>query len=369
MAKTRVALEIGEESVRAVETTDGRHPVLLAAGEVMLPAGAARDSEVLDSDLVVGALRRLWAESGIKGRNVVLGVGGRRILVREHSSPLREPVLVRQALPFDVQDRLPVPVDQAILDFIPTHLDETGMHGLMVAAVSEQMEDLVSTLAEAGLTADSIDLLAFGACRALASLAPKGATGLFIGIGEHTTQVVIATDGVPQFARAIPIDVPAVVAAPPAPAPQAPEPPTATTGDVPVSTGAQSRSDIRRARATSGALVVDAPSSDVPAPAAPAPTAADLAPEVTEVLIDLVTRLRGTVSFYRDRPDATPIDATFITGLHTAHPRVQSALAQVAGTDVTRLTGADLVRVKHPLHEHLGGRIVPTIALLLGGAK
>lgn len=365
MAKTRVALEITEDSVRAVEMTDGRSPTLLAAGEVMLPPGAAKDSEIVDRDVVVGALRRLWTDAGIKGRNVVLGVGGRRVLVREHSSTLRETALVRQALPFDVQDRLPVPVDQAVLDFIPTHVDDEGMHGLMVAAVSEQMEDLVSVLAEAGLTADSIDLLAFGYCRALAGLAPKGVTGMLIGIGEHTTQVVIATDGVPQFARAIPIDVPrgearvAEVEAAPT------ELETLTgfrTGGVEESAdGAiRSRGDLRRAR-----TAVATPPAGVPE----APAADAMSADLQDVLIDLVTRLRGTVSFYRDRTDAAPVAATFITGLHTDHPRLQAALAQVAGTEVRRITGAALVRVKNGLHPAVDERIAPTVALLLGGTK
>lgn len=368
MAKTRVALEITEDSVRAVEVTEGRSPVLLAAGEVMLPPGAAKDSEILDRDVVVGALRRLWADSGIKGRTVVLGVGGRRVLVREHSSPLRETSLVRQALPFDVQDRLPVPVDQAVLDFIPTHVDEEGMHGLMVAAVSEQMEDLIAVLADAGLVAESIDLLAFGYCRALSGLAPKGTTGMLIGIGEHTTQVVIATDGVPQFARAIPIEVPR---AEPRPAEIAavPEELETLTGFRSDSADAdddsmgapRSRGDLRRARAA----VATPPAGTV----APVVTSETMSAGLQEVLIDLVTRLRGTVSFYRDRVDAAPVAATFVTGLHTDHPRLQAALSQVAGTDVRRITGQDLVRVKQPMSPALDERLAPTIALLLGGTK
>jgi Tfp pilus assembly PilM family ATPase len=48
MSKTIVGIEITEESVQAVEVKQGRTPVIIAAGEVTLPPGAARDSEVID---------------------------------------------------------------------------------------------------------------------------------------------------------------------------------------------------------------------------------------------------------------------------------------------------------------------------------
>ena len=102
MPKTQVAVEITEESVRAIEVSLGRTPTVVAAGEVPVPPGAAKDSEVLDRDAVAVALQRLWAEARISQRNVVLGVGNRRILVREHSTQLTNPAQIRQALPFEV---------------------------------------------------------------------------------------------------------------------------------------------------------------------------------------------------------------------------------------------------------------------------
>ena len=75
MPKTQVAVEITEESVRAIEVSVGRTPTVVAAGEVPVPPGAAKDSEVLDRDAVAVALQRLWAEARISQRNVVLGVG------------------------------------------------------------------------------------------------------------------------------------------------------------------------------------------------------------------------------------------------------------------------------------------------------
>lgn len=334
--KTRVALEITETSVRAIEVTTGRHPTIVTAGEVPLPEGAAKDSEVLDRTAVAMALQRLWADARISTRDVVLGVGNRRILVREHSTQLTNPDHIRQSLPFEVQDRLPVPVDQAVLDFVPTHQDEQGVHGLLVAAVAEHMEELVGALEKAKLRATSIDLTAFGYARALAALTEPNETGLILAIGEHTTHIVIGTGGMPRFVRAVPIDI--------VPPPGEPAVLTNADADDPADLPASRRS-LRLAGASvdeRGVAVLEAPVT----PALPLPVVAPtprLHPEVQAALIDLVGRLRGTVGFYRDRLDAVPVDRTFVTGIHAGHERLREAVGRVTETPVTVVGATELI--------------------------
>jgi type IV pilus assembly protein PilM len=370
MAKTQVAVEITETSVRAVELTSGRTPMLVAAGEVPLPAGAAKDSEILDRDAVAVALQRLWADARISSREVVLGVGNRRILVREHSTQLTNPVQIRQSLPFEVQDRLPVPVDQAVLDFVPTAQDERGVHGLLVAAVAEHMEELVGALEQAKLRATSIDLVAFGYSRAIAALGAPGQTGLFLGVGEHTTHIVIATDGIPRFVRVVPIDIVPTVpedAGPEGPLP-AVDPAADEIGRMPLTdppgVAGESRGSLRRGRTVTAEFA--------PPVAAPPPVvAAPLHPDVQAALIDLVGRLRGTVTFYRDRPDAVPIDHTWVAGAHAAHPRLLEAIARVMETPVTPVSATDLARpsASFALPPDAGARLAGTVSLLLGGTR
>ena len=389
MAKTRVALEITEAGVRAIEVTAGRHPVILTAGEVPLPEGAAKDSEILDRDAVAMALQRLWADARISSREVVLGVGNRRILVREHSTHLTNPDHIRQALPFEVQDRLPVPVDQAVLDFVPTRQDEAGVHGLLVAAVAEHMEELVEALTQAKLRPVSVDLTAFGHSRALAALCAPGETGLFLGIGEHTTHIVIATDGVPSFVRVVPIDIVPSENVDADDAPSAPHTgeergdamPTAAPAlhaSVAASPGAGSATSRRARRVAAGTVAVLDRPEDVHASASIEPTTRDLPPadlrlhpDVQAALIDLVGRLRGTVAFYRDRPDAVPIDRTFIAGAHASHGRLLEAVGRVTETPVTAVTATDLLGPPRgfTLPADVGSRLAATAALLIGDAR
>ena len=152
MAETVVGLTIVEECVRAAEIRrpSAKNPSLVRYGEVPLPPGAAGDSEVIDADAVALALRQLWTDAGFSTKRVVLGLGNRRILVRDHKVPALPLEQIRRALPFQVQDMLPVPVEEAVLDFYPVAPDgEDGgdVRGLLVVAVADMISELIDTVA------------------------------------------------------------------------------------------------------------------------------------------------------------------------------------------------------------------------------
>ena len=210
MARSIVGIDIGSTSIRAVEIADPHKPkpTLLRHSEVPLPDGAASRGEVLEPNTVAGSLRRLWHQGGFKSKQVVLGMGNQRVLARELTVPRMSQTRIRESLPFHVQDMLPVPVADALLDFYPAS-EEVGdpgpvVNGLLVAAVKDAVLNNVKAATLAGLTAVDVDLLPFAASRSLVTRAGRGGTVALIDIGANTTSVVILTDNVPQFVRIIP---------------------------------------------------------------------------------------------------------------------------------------------------------------------
>ena len=118
MATRVIGLDIGSFAVRAAElTVGGGQPQLLRFGQVSLPAGAMRDGEVADAGAVSSALRRLWSEGGFKNKKVVVGVANQRVIVRQAELPAMTEPDLRAALRFEAQELIPIPVEDAILDF------------------------------------------------------------------------------------------------------------------------------------------------------------------------------------------------------------------------------------------------------------
>lgn len=210
MSSRIVGLDIGSASVRAVEVKNPDRPTreILKFQELALPEGTVSRGEVLDASSVSMTLRRLWAMGGFGSKDVVLGMGGPRVLSREMSVPKAPIEQIRESLQFHVQDLLPVPVSEAILDFYPVS-EEAGegdgtVHGLLVAAVKDAVTSNISAVTRAGLRAAHVDLIPFALARAIAPVGVARGLEALVSIGANSTNVVITKDGVPQFVRIIP---------------------------------------------------------------------------------------------------------------------------------------------------------------------
>ena len=210
-ATTIVGLDIGSTSIRAVEATINKdRPTINNFGQVFLPPGTVVGGVVKDDRAVTSALRQLWLSYTFSTKNVVLGVTHQQVIVREIDVNNLPPKELRQALPFLVRDVLPLPVEQALLDFYPLEKPAKArnkggsdtIHGLLIAAPKEAVIDTVRAVENAGLHVQDVDLACFAALRASAHLAQD--TEALIDIGANGTNIVIHTDGTPKIVRTIP---------------------------------------------------------------------------------------------------------------------------------------------------------------------
>lgn len=210
MARSIVGVDIGDASVRGVEVADaaGSNPTVERMHEVHLPEGAARNGDVIEAHTVASALKRLWTEGGFKSRNVALGMGNQRVLARDLTVPKLSIERIREALPFQVQEMLPVPVSEAILDFYPisevTSDSEPMIQGLLVAAVKDAVMTNVTAVQLARLNPVEVDLIPFALARVFRRSGNTRGVVALIDVGSVMTNVVVVVNGVPQFVRIIP---------------------------------------------------------------------------------------------------------------------------------------------------------------------
>ncbi|HEY5221598.1 MAG TPA: type IV pilus assembly protein PilM [Microbacteriaceae bacterium] len=210
MANTIIGLDIGSTALRAAEIIDAGtpHPTLRRYHEIPVPDGAVSRGEVLEPNTVATALKRLWSAGGFTSKRVVLGMGNQRVLARDLTVPKASIERIRESLPFQVQDMLPLPVADALLDFYPISegLSEHGpvINGLLIAAVKDAVLGNVKAVQLAGLVPVEVDLIPFALDRVLLTRPQTMGTIALIDIGAATTSVIIAIDGVPHFMRIIP---------------------------------------------------------------------------------------------------------------------------------------------------------------------
>ena len=215
-----IGLDVGTHAVRAVELSFGRgRPVLQKMAQVTLPRGAVVAGEVTDIPAVSSALRRLWREGGFASRDVVVGVANARVVARVAELPKLPIPELRSSLQFHVQDLIPIPADEAELDFqvIDEHVEadpdgdtqEERIRVLLVAAHRDMLRSLMAALEGAGLKAQRVDLIPFALIRALGGPSvwtdDEGGPEVIVASGAGVTNVVVHQDGIARFARTLPV--------------------------------------------------------------------------------------------------------------------------------------------------------------------
>lgn len=208
-----VGLDIGTTHVRGAEVEQSKSPggagsTLLRYSQVPLPLGAVRDGEVAEPETVASALRQLWQRGGFKSREVVMGIGNQRVLVRELEMPAMPMAQLRSTLPFQVQELLPVPVEDALLDYYPTstYAGTSGpaVRGLLVAATKDTVTANTLAVESAGLRPVMVDLTAFALVRALVHGALRDDIVALVDVGARHTTVSVVAHGAPAFVRMLP---------------------------------------------------------------------------------------------------------------------------------------------------------------------
>jgi type IV pilus assembly protein PilM len=215
MAQVRIGVDIGSTGVRAAELSmRSVPPQLVRVAQVPMPEGAVSNGEIRDSDLVADALKELWDKGKFRSREVILGVANQRVVVREVALPWLTDKELRESLPFQIQEFVPIPVEEAVLDFHV--LEEFEREGrrmiriLVVAAQKLMIQQIVRSAEMAKLRPVGLDLVPFAIVRSVGSIEGSGLAEsghgdeAIVDIGADITSICVHAWGVPRFVRILP---------------------------------------------------------------------------------------------------------------------------------------------------------------------
>ena len=204
-----IGVDLGATAVRAAILApgmlDGRPSVTVhGLGQVPLETGVIVGGAVQDPGAVTHALKKLWLEQKFECHNVILGISGQQISVRKHDMPNVSVEQRAKALPYQAREVIALPLDQALLDFIPLGVaqqDEETLPGLMIAAPKAPVVTAVQAVERAGLSVARVDLSSFAVLRSIAE--EQLAVEAVIDMGAQLTTVVVHNHGVPVVVRTI----------------------------------------------------------------------------------------------------------------------------------------------------------------------
>jgi type IV pilus assembly protein PilM len=199
-----VGLELDAGHLAAAEVSVAGSLTLTRGAVAELEPGIMRDGEVADPIALSEALKTLFAENELPKR-VRLGIAHQRIVVRtlDLDAVVDDPKALAAAVKEAAPDHIPMPMDEAVLDFQSLGTVNTPMglrsRVVVVAVRREMVERAAAAVEGAGLEIEGIDLSAFGMVRALAS-EHEGAV-LYVNVAG-LTNVAVANAGGCLFTRA-----------------------------------------------------------------------------------------------------------------------------------------------------------------------
>ncbi len=205
-ANSIVGLDVEASSVAAAEAVVNGSAALGKFGVVPLEPGVFREGEVADSAALAEALKQLFSKGKLP-KNVRIGLASQRVAVRTLRLPeIGNDSELETAIRFQAQDHIPMPLDNAVLDWqVVARSDgeagERQIDVVVVAARRDTLRGLADAVGQAGLRPVGIDLSAFGMIRALAR-EPYSAAGQN-GSGDAAEGATPAENGVSGAAEGV----------------------------------------------------------------------------------------------------------------------------------------------------------------------
>ena len=343
MARGQIGLDVGTTAVRAAEVVPGGPPALVRAAQVPLEAGAVVNGEVRDADAVTEGIRELWKRGGFKSRQATMGVGNQRVVVREVTVPALPDKEMRQSLGYQVQDQIPIPVEDAVLDYdVLDEFDREGarmMRLLVVAAQREMVNSLVKAALSAKVEPVGVDLVPFALIRAvgqdegLGLDEPDMGGEAVVDVGADVTNICVHERAVARFVRILP-------------------------------SGGQ---DVTRAMADT--LGVEPEVAEVlkrGQPAEGGPPQADVRSVLESRVNVLVDEIRSSLDFYRAQAPGADVTRVLVTGGGSKLPGFLDRLSGRIGATVERGRAFAKISVRLDMDEPTMAEAEPLLAVALG---
>jgi type IV pilus assembly protein PilM len=207
--KQLVGLSVGASQLTAAVVVNNGKPKLVKAARHTLPADVVAGGEVRDSEALANEIAAFFAEADLPRKNVRLGIGSSRTGVRVFERPaVDDPRQLANAIRFRAYETLPIPIEEAMLDYHIVEETTTPDRVLLAVAYRDLVDRFAATCAAAKIDLVGIDIEAFALLRAVGGEPLKAgeraeAARVAVSIGHDRTTVAVSDGRLCEFTRVL----------------------------------------------------------------------------------------------------------------------------------------------------------------------
>ncbi len=207
--KQLVGLSIGASQLSAAVVENNGRPKLVKAATHTLPPEVVVSGEVRDSEALANEIAAFFSAADLPRKNVRLGIGSSRTGVRVFERPeVDDPRQLANAIRFRAYETLPIPIEEAMLDYQILEETDAPDRVLLAVAYRDLVDRFAATCAAAKIELVGIDIEAFALLRAvggdpLAAGEQSEAARVAVSIGHDRTTVAVSDGRLCEFTRVL----------------------------------------------------------------------------------------------------------------------------------------------------------------------
>jgi type IV pilus assembly protein PilM len=200
-------LDIGSSAIKVVQLDgSGRNLGLRGHAIVPLPADAIAEGIIKDPTVVVTAIQEAVGKARVKGRDAVISVSGRELIVKKVQLPRATPKEIDDAIQLEAEHHIPFAIDEVFLDYQVVGESGNVMDVILVAVKKSKVTEYFAVAEEAGMNPVIVDVDGFAVENQWELNAEPGVreTVALIDIGASVMKTNVVRGGASIFARDIP---------------------------------------------------------------------------------------------------------------------------------------------------------------------
>ncbi|MBI4099755.1 type IV pilus assembly protein PilM [Candidatus Microgenomates bacterium] len=205
--QSHIGLDIGLTSVKLVqlEPVDDKKFKLVSLGQVEAPKF---ENQLQWTASRVEVIKALVKGSHVSSRQVALSLPESQVYTRVVDMPFLEEPELSQAISWQAEQYIPIPLSDVVLKHQVLSLPEQGVPGakmsvLLLAAPNEVLNNYMSVCLSAGLDVVAVETEVLAVIRALTFGIPAFPPSLLVHIGAETTTFCIYREGMLALTQSV----------------------------------------------------------------------------------------------------------------------------------------------------------------------
>jgi len=200
-------LDIGSSAVKALKLkeTGGTYRIE-ALGIAPLPPDAIADGSIKDARTVVDAIRSAVAKAGVSGKETVIAICGRELIIKKIQIPEVPPREVHDVVQLEAEHHIPFAIDEVFLDYHGVAQHNSLLDLILVAVKKSKVLEYAAVVEQAGLRPSIVDVDSFALGNQFELNYPddRHEAVALIDIGASFMKTNVVRGGSTIFARDIP---------------------------------------------------------------------------------------------------------------------------------------------------------------------